>query len=132
MTRKINLKKVLDGDDAQYVRDRPWLIRDAELEGITVRFADSIDGDFEVEDDEADGHGEADDEDSPEAEDYSGKEWTVDALTAEIDARNDERDEDDQIVPDTGKKADLIQALLDDDAAQAESEEDDEDDSPEE
>lgn len=141
MTRKINLKKVLDGDDAQYVRDRPWLIRDAELEGIKVRFADDLDGDFEVDDEDEDTdpgeqanpeEDDEDDEDEPEAEDYSGKEWTVDSLTAEIDSRNEERDEDDQIVPDTGKKADLIKALLEDDEAMAESEEDEEDDSPEE
>lgn len=124
MTRKINLKKPLDGDNAAYVRDRPWLIRDAELEGIKVRFADDLDGDFEV-DEEA----EAEEQ---EVEDYNGPEWTVKTLTAEIDARNEERDEDDQITPDTGKKDDLIQALLDDDEAMAESEEEDEDDSNEE
>ena len=127
MTRKINLKKPLEGDDAAYVRDRPWIIRDAELEGIKVRFADDLDGDFEVDDDE-----EAEDDEEQEVEDYTGPEWTVKTLTAEIDARNEERDEDDQIVPDTGKKDDLIQALLDDDEAMAESEEDDEDDSTEE
>ncbi len=126
MSRNISFKKPLDGDDAAYVRDRPWLIRDAELQGIKVRFADS------PEDEAAEDADESEEQEEIEAEDYSDKSWTVDSLNAEIEARNEERDEDDHIVPDSSKKADLIDALILDDEAQAESEEDnDEDDSEE-
>lgn len=48
-------------------------------------------------------------------EDYN--DWKVDDLKAEIDARNDGRDEGDKIVPDGTLKADLVAALeLDDEA----------------
>lgn len=42
---------------------------------------------------------------------------TVKELTAEIEARNSDRDEETQIKPDSAKKADLLAALLADDAA---------------
>lgn len=44
-------------------------------------------------------------------------------LTAEIDRRNEGRDEADQIVPDGAKKADLIRALEADDTTTQPSEE---------
>ena len=53
---------------------------------------------------------------------YKGREWTVDALQLELDTRNQELEDDEKIVPDSGKKADLIAALLLDDEALAESE----------
>jgi hypothetical protein len=123
MSKDIKFDKPLSGFDAQYVRDRPWLIRDAELRGEKVRFADDPDGDFEVEADEDE---EAEEDETEEVEDYSGPEWTVKALTKEIDERNEGRDEDDEIVPDSAKKADLIDALLLDDEAQAEESEEEE------
>lgn len=61
-----------------------------------------------------------DDYDSPEdavaERAYNARGVTVDHLKAEIDARNEERDEDSQISKD-GKKADLIAALQADDTA---------------
>lgn len=61
-------------------------------------------------------------EDAPAVEDYTDKNWTVDALLAEIASRNEQLEEDEQIVPDSSKKADLIAALLLDDEALAEAE----------
>lgn len=59
----------------------------------------------------------------PEAEgpyDYSDPEWTVAELQKEIDGRNEEREEGDVITPDSGKKADLIAALMHDDETEDE------------
>lgn len=47
-------------------------------------------------------------------------ESTVKELRAEIDARNTDRDEDDQIVPDGKNKPDLVAALQADDEAASE------------
>lgn len=47
--------------------------------------------------------------------DYSDAEWTVAELQKEIDGRNEDREEGEQIVPTSGKKADLIAALMTDD-----------------
>lgn len=127
MSKKINLKKPLEGFDAQYVRDRPWLIRDAELEGIKVRFADDPDGDFEVEDEEDEDEveeTEETEEESDEDEEVDYNKFTVKELTAEIDARNEDRAEADEIVPDSALKADLVAALVADDEANEEDEDD--------
>lgn len=126
MTKQIDLSKPLEGFDAQYVRDRPWIQRDAELEGIEIVFADDIDGDFEVEDeadDDEDNSGESDEDTEGDEEDSEDEEveeidyeaYKVPELVAEIEARNEDREEADQIVPDTSKKSDLIAALIADD-----------------
>lgn len=60
--------------------------------------------------------------DEPDIEDYSSKEWTVESLQAEINTRNGQLTAEEQIVPDSNKKADLIAALMLDDEAYAESE----------
>lgn len=111
MSRIIDFDNVLDADEEQYVKDRPWMIRDAELAGQTVRF--ESEGPF---DDETEEEGES-------AEDYSDtKVWVKKTLQAEIDSRNEERDEDDLIIPDGTTRDDLVEALLLDDEAQAEAE----------
>ena len=62
-------------------------------------------------------------------EDYSGKEWTVEALLAEIDSRNEQLEDQYQIFPGSGRKADLITALmLYDEESLAESEAEDDSD----
>ena len=62
---------------------------------------------------------EASASDAPAVSDPEGgkPEPTVADLKAEIEARNAQRTEDNQIVPASGKKADLIAALAADDAA---------------
>lgn len=116
MSRNIDFNKPLSEEDAKYVQDRPWMKADAEIAGITIRYA--ADGDDTGSDDT-----DSDDDDSDdEVEDYEG--WVKKDLLAEIASRNEERDDDDQITPDSEKNEDLIAALLADDQA----EDDDEDD----
>lgn len=103
MSRKIDITAPLSQEETEYVRARPWMIRDAELQGIKIQFFEEA-------------------EEAEEPEDYSG--WVKKDLEAEIERRNAERDEDDQIVPDTDKNADLIAALIADDADDEETEED--------
>lgn len=52
MTKEIDFSKPLDEADEAYVRDRPWLIQDAELRGETVQF--SSEEEFTVDSDEDD------------------------------------------------------------------------------
>lgn len=116
MSRQIDLSKVLDEDEAQYLRHRPWLIRDAELSGVEIKWPDS-----EFSEEDAETGAESDEQESEEEEvDYS--DLTVPELKAEIDARNDGREDDDKIAPASSKKDDLVAALEADD-------EDDEDES---
>lgn len=87
----------MSSDDVEYVKQRPWLVREFEMQGYTL---------------EVNGEGSNDDED----EGYS--DWSVKELKAEIDSRNEDRDEDDQIVPEEpGNKAELVAALEADDEA---------------
>lgn len=46
-------------------------------------------------------------------EDYGA--WTVAALEPEVASRNTDREDDDKVVPASGKKADLVAALVADD-----------------
>lgn len=52
MTKEIDFSKPLDESDEAYVRDRPWLIQDAELRGETVQF--SSEEEFTVDSDDED------------------------------------------------------------------------------
>lgn len=54
-----------------------------------------------------------DDDDEDEGDDYDS--WKVAELEAEVAKRNKGRDEDDLIEPESGRKADLIAALREDD-----------------
>lgn len=56
------------------------------------------------------------------AEDYES--WTVPDLKAEVSQRNEDRNEDDQIKPDSNKKADLVAAIIADDEAHADDDAD--------
>jgi hypothetical protein len=69
---------------------------------------------------EAEADGEAEGEGEGESEDYSGEEWSHDALKAEIDKRNEGREDDDHISK-GGSSDDLRARLVEDDAAQADS-----------
>lgn len=105
MSREIDFSKPLDEDEAQYVAERPWLRREAEFQGLEVRYASDT---FE----------EAEDEDEDEV-DYS--KFTKKELLAEIDRRNEEReDEEDHIVPENDKNDTLVAALEADDEDNAE------------
>lgn len=124
MARKINFQKPLSEDERLYVEQRPWLIRDAELAGLTVRYAGDSDApeddepdDEDVDDEETEDNDDEDsEEDSDDEDEESYESLTVAELKELIETRNEERDEDDQIEPAGTKKADLIAALEADDA----------------
>jgi hypothetical protein len=105
MSRNIDLTKPISEDDRQYLEDRPWLLKDAELQGIEIQF----EGDAFLDGSE------------PESVDYS--ELSVADLKAEIERRNAEIEDEDQHISLSGNKPDLIAALEADDEA---NEEDDE------
>lgn len=117
MARDIDFSKPLNADDAQYVQERQWLIRDALNAGLEVTYADA---------DETDTEEGSDTEEVVET--YN--DWTVQQLTDEIEARNAQLDEDSQIEPAGKKKADLVAALEADDAS-AEDDDDAEEDAAE-
>lgn len=100
MAREINPNK-LSADDKLYLRDRPWLVQEMSLQG------------YEIPDDLADPVSTQDDTDSEGDESYD--DLTVARLEEEISRRNAEYDEDSQIVPASGRKADLVAALEADD-----------------
>lgn len=105
MTRKIDFSQPLDADEEQYVKDRPWLIQDAELQGLEVRFESEEDSTLDLDDDAAgaadedesndDGTG-ADEsgEDEPQ-EDESGDDETDD----ETDEGGEEDESTDEVAP---------------------------------
>jgi hypothetical protein len=104
MSRTLDFSKPLTPEDHQYALERPWLIRDAELSGFEVQ----VEGDFDADeiDEEAD--------ESAETPPYS--EWKVDDLKAEIASRNEDREDDSQIVVEApGNRPQLIAALEADD-----------------
>ena len=108
MAREIDFSKKLTDDDKQYVRQRPWLVREAEMQGHEgVRAEVYSDSSTGAEDDSNEG------DDAPR--DYS--KLTIAQLQKEIDSRNEELDEDEQIDR-SGNKADLIARLQEDDEAQ--------------
>lgn len=113
MAKSINWAKPLTADEEAWVRDRPWLIRDAELSGYTVTFES---------DDELDDEG-TEEEGVVEYETLRKKE-----LQDLIAQRNEDREEDDLIEPASDKNEDLVAALRADDEAHAEedAEEDEE------
>lgn len=120
MARKIDFTKPLNADDEQYVRERPWLARDAELEGHTVSYESGPVNDDSIVPPEANNQPSnttaTEDEESEDEVDYNS--FNKADLQVEVDARNEDRDEDDKIVvAGKGTKADLVAALEADDAA---------------
>lgn len=124
MSRNIDFSNPLSEEDAEYVRQRDWMVRDAELSGFEVIWPgeDAEESEKTTSTDETGTEtGAAAEEEETEEVDYN--DLTVSDLQEEIAARNEERDEDDQIEVDSkAKKADLITALEADDQAQAEEE----------
>jgi len=109
MSRNVDLTKPLDEDEAAYLRSRPWLIRDAELQGLEIQWPGS-EGESDASEDPED--------DEDDEIDYN--DLTIPKLKAEIDARNEGREEDAMIVPESDKKADLVAALEADDEVEDE------------
>lgn len=135
MSKKIDFSKPLSEEDAQYVADRPWLRKDAELSGFDL----SDETDFSVADDEdetgdqtpdgfesedGDESAEGDDtesEEDDEATDDEGEgeeeevapyaEWEYPALKEEAGNRN---------LSKAGSKEQLIERLEQDDASNQE------------
>lgn len=94
MSRKVDPNNLQDGD-VEYLRDR----------GRLHEIEDYVEPEPEQDDST---------EDDDEGE-FSYEDLTVDQLKEEIALRNSEYDEDEQIVPDGTKKAELIAALEADD-----------------
>jgi hypothetical protein len=139
MARQIDFSKPLDAQDKQYLRERPWLINEANARGddTSTVWEDSLelpDPTITVTTEEASlgnsdrrlpgpaPHGLAPLEDQmgepPMGADYVDDEpyenWTVADLQGEIDARNSARSDDDKISR-SGKKDELVARLYEDD-----------------
>jgi hypothetical protein len=115
MSRDIDFSEPLNEEDTEYVKQRSWLRRDAELAGHTVVL-------FGEEAPEP-----SDPPKSEDPEDVDYNDLKVDELKAEIAARNEEReDEETHIKVDSkANRADLIAALEEDDELNEPEEEDD-------
>jgi hypothetical protein len=125
MTREIDFSEPLDEADEAYVRDRPWLIQDAELRGETVRFESeeefTLDSDDETNDETDDQTGdntEGSEDDADEAEDEADgeevppySEWDFADLKTEAGNRG---------LKQNGSKESLIARLEEHDASQPE------------
>ena len=130
MSRNVDLTEPLNESDAIYVAQRPWMLRDAALAGIDVTYdgaestessqgtasspeqGDSV-GTGLGKGAEATESGATDSEEDEET--YN--DWTNQQLRDEISARNEQLDEDGQIVPDSPNKPGLVAALEGDDEA---------------
>lgn len=122
MSRNIDFSRPLSKDDAKYVADRPWLIDEAKQVGYDVRYAKGATPVKEPEPVEPEEAEEDVEESEGEQEDVDYESMTIQQLKDEIESRNEERDEDDQIVVDGTKKQDFIDALEADDEDADESE----------
>jgi hypothetical protein len=125
MTREIDVSEPLVEADEAYVRDRPWLIQDAELRGETVRFESeeefTLDSDDETNDETDDQTGdntEGSEDDADEAEDEADgeevppySEWDFADLKTEAGNRG---------LKQNGSKESLIARLEEHDASQPE------------
>jgi len=106
MAKTIDFTQPLSAEDAAYAQDRPWLLQDAELNGIEIQFADDDEEEEEEDDDEGDNY-----DDLAPAD-----------LQREIKDRNEQpdRNPDTAVRPESNSKANLIAALRADDARSAE------------
>ena len=123
MARKIDFSKPLSADEREYVLQRPWLIQDAELQGLQVSFEDDEftladpDDEFEPENPETqepEGDGGSEGEDDEEAEEEVEEvapyeEWDYADLKAEAKERG---------LTATGSKEQLIERLRESDSAE--------------
>lgn len=120
MTREIDFTKPLNSDELLYVRDRPWLKQEAELQGYTIQSEDDEfvveDGDAEravdpnlamVQDYQTPEEADGDDEAEELPDDYN--EWTVEQLKAELKQRE---------LPVSGSKEQLVDRLSESDEAE--------------
>jgi len=124
MSREIDFTSPLSPSDARYAASRPWLVdryQRATGETVTYEAEDGSEMASPVPETpegssptgNATPSGEST-QDGPEDETY--EDWNVAGLKAEIRARNEQMDEDDQIEPASERKVDLIAALEADDA----------------
>lgn len=101
MSKELDFDNLSEADVA-YINMRPWIAE----RRVRAGFPDPRDTDFSEASSPA-----------SEEEEEGYESWKADELREEIDVRNKDRDEDDMIVPDGKKKADLIAALEADDEA---------------
>jgi len=80
VARQIDFSKPLNPDEAEYVLHRPWLIQDAELQGIEIR--------YESDEFETEGQEESEEEDLDESD-------AEEDVEDEEDAEEDVEDESD-------------------------------------
>lgn len=103
MARDIDFSKPLDENDIHYLRQRSWLVDEAELQGFDAIRKQVADGVVEEEEEE-------------EADEIVYSEASVAELKAELERRE---------LPTSGNKPELIARLEEDDAADDEEEEED-------
>ena len=138
MSKRIDFSQPLSADDAAYVADRPWLLRDAELAGIEVTFDDdfTVDGEDDEQDENTNPEGGSEEtgdgsedgsEGSEDDESEDDEDEAVDYSTWEYADLKDEAGN--RELSKAGSKEQLIARLQEDDAARAAEEESDEDDS---
>jgi hypothetical protein len=108
MARDIDFSKPLDENDIHYLRQRSWLVDEAELQGFDAIRKQVADGVVEEE--------EEDDDQSDESDEIVYSEASVAELKAELERRE---------LPTSGNKPELIARLEEDDAADDEEEEED-------
>lgn len=127
MSRDIDLNKPLTEDEAIYVRQRPWIIQDAQLQGIDIQWPGE---DYKLVPPDADVTAVRNDGTTPAAattpdaveeppadadEEVSYEDLKVAQLAEEVKLRNQDRGADEQIVPANWKRDALIAALVADD-----------------
>lgn len=105
MSRSIDLSQPLSAEEMEYVNNRPWLKKEAELQGITITAADD---EFVVDETSDAGDGGVED-DEEEAESY--EDMGVEALREELGRRG---------LVKSGSKEQLIARLEEDDESDSE------------
>lgn len=79
----------------------------------------------EEDSDEGTSEDDGEDDEDEEPEDYTGEDWTFQALKEEIDARNEGNDDADTRISKAGSADDLRARLIADDEADADSDDED-------
>ena len=127
MSRQLD-PEALDKDDVAYIKDRPFIRREFEMQGYGDPLSPDYPGlTFDPSDSDSPAPSPADDDDDEDDEDEEQddpgyEDWNKDRLKAEIDQRNQGRNEDSQIVPESTKNAALAYALREDDKADTSAE----------
>lgn len=123
MSRQLD-PEALDEQDVAYIKDRPMIRREFVMQG----FGDPLDPEYpgltfssspSPEDEQDDTEDDGDGDDAEKKEDPGYEDWKKKDLLAEIDRRNQGRDEDSEnyLSPESEKNAALAHVLREDDKA---------------